>query len=377
MKYSILLLFGFFLLPYSSFGQIDTSSTAAAEDGDGKKKKRDEAYIQEIQSIIYARMFFNQYVDLYTINYRASLEPAMYYRPPTGMNMGAEFAFKFINFSYQRSLPLFRPDLPDGFKTTLNQVQTNLGGKMFGIHSNYLKYKGLYIMNESVLTDTAYANPDDVRFRQKMSAMQYNLDFRFTFSKKFSSNAFLNQNERQLKSMGAFTFMIGNRYNRFDADSAIIPPNLRNAAFGSEFGIYDEMWSNTVHIMPGFGYIFVKGFWNFGLMTYQGVGLQMSKYFFVADTNPWNSESSMWAQPSVLGDYKLLISYNGKYVFGRFYTGMEYLTMGTKFAKTRWLRTSVEFSIGARVLKKTKEEKAQKKAEKEQQKSQPGAGGTF
>jgi hypothetical protein len=261
------------------------------------------------------------------------------YRPATGINVGGEIAFKFIHFSYQKNLPLLQPGVPDGFNASHQRFGFDMGGRVFGVEMDYQKNKGFYIFNNTIIPDSAYSDPSIVNNREDLSSVSFGLNMRFTFSNKLSANALFDQSERQLKSKGAFTMIVGDRFHNFTADSAFIPTFLE-ANYNQTKGV-NQIWVNNFQFLPGYGYIAVAGKWNIGLFLYSGTGLQIRKYFNETD-------DKLGLRIPFIAKGKGGISYNGRNFYTKLSAMANYSTVGMKDADIKWLQTAWEFSIGFR-----------------------------
>ena len=324
-------LIGLLLVPLIGFSQ------------EKPKKEKDKQYVEKVNSLFSIRPYVNQNIGLLTLNYNKSQESPVIYRPATGLNIGGDIAFKFIHFNYQKNLPLLQPDLPSGFKPSHQQVGFDMGGRIFGMAMSYQKNRGFYIMNPGVIPDSLYADPNRSRFRQDMSSTTFGLDFRFTFSNKLSANALFDQSERQLKSKGAFTILIGERYHTISADSAFVPEHLRGHYVQS--ATLRKLWVNNVQVLPGYGYIGVAGNWNFGLFLYAGSGLQFCKYFN-------DTEDKLRIKFPLAGKGKAGVTYNGKFFFTKLSATVDYTSLGMKDANFRWIQSSWELAFGLRLYGK-------------------------
>jgi hypothetical protein len=303
------------------------------------KKEKDKAYVEKVNALFSTRPFVNQNIDLFTFNYPDSEESTLLYRPATGLNVGGEVAFKFLSFSYQKNLPLLQPGVPENFKADHQRIGFELGGKIFGLGIDYQQNSGFYVLNPSILPPDAIGS----QFREDMNSKTFGTSLRFTFSNKLSANALFDQSERQLKSKGALTFIMSNRFHNFTADTAFIPPVF--AGNYAESATTDRIWINSLQFMPGYGYIAVAGNWNIGLFLYSGTGLQIRKYFN-------ETEEKLGLRVPYVAKGKGGISYNGKFIYAKLFAMADYTTVGMKDARIGWLQSSWEFSIGFRLYGK-------------------------
>ena len=329
------------ILPISLF--ILSPAVLSAQE---EKKEKDKTYVEKIKSLFSIKPYTNQNIDLLMVNYNKSTEDALWYRPASGINFGGEVAFAFLHFNYQKNLPLFQPDLPDGFKASQQRFGFDAGGKIFGVMMTYQQSNGFYVYNQAMIPDSGYSNREQVIFRNDLISKTFGLDLRLTLSNKLSANAIFVQSERQLKSKGAISFIFGNRFNDFHGSSPFVPPHLQS--FYPESATVKEIWTNTIHIMPGYSYIAVAGYWNFGLSLYSGTGLQIRKYFTTTD------EDKLALKIPFLTRGKAGVSYNGKFFFTKFAVNFDFTTLGMKDANFRWMQSYWEYSLGLRLYGKKK-----------------------
>ena len=110
------------------------------------KNEKDKQYVEKIKSLFSLRPFVNQNIDIFSVNYNKSDESAVLYRPATGMNVGGEIAFSFLQFSYQRNVPFLQPELPLGFEPEHQRIGFDMGGKVFGLAMTFQKNSGFYVI---------------------------------------------------------------------------------------------------------------------------------------------------------------------------------------------------------------------------------------
>jgi hypothetical protein len=320
------------------------SCFSSSAQGDEKMKK-DEAYVEKIKSLFSIRPYVNQNLDLLMMNYNKSDEAGVIYRPATGMNIGGEVAFSFLHFNYQKNLPYLQPSLPGGFNASHQRIGFDMGGKIFGVMMSFQQNRGFYVYNSGVIPDSGYADRDAVVFREDVYSKTFGLDARFTFSNKLSPNAIFDQSERQLKSKGSLSIIMGYRYNIFHGATPFVPEHLQPKY--DQSATMRTLWSNTIHFLPGYGYIAAKGYWNIGAFLYSGTGIQIRRY-----TNA-DDEKTGLKFPMVLRG-KLGVSYNGKYFYAKLAANLDMTSLGMKDANFNWMQSYWEFSVGLRLYKKKK-----------------------
>ena len=223
--------------------------------GFAQEKDKDRGYVEKMNPLFSTRPYMNQNVDILFMNYKDSDNSPFMYRPATGLNVGGEIAFKFLHFTYEKNLPLLQPKLPVDMSPDHQRVGVNMGGKIFGMHITYEQNKGFYLMNPNMSLPDTLRDHYGVNYRNDMRSRTFGVDFRFTFSNKLSANAIFVQSERQIKSKGAFTLIVGNRFNNIDGDQPLLPFHVRGDF--QESSTMTKVWSNTIHVMPGYGYIAV------------------------------------------------------------------------------------------------------------------------
>jgi len=312
---------------------------------DKEKMEKDKAYVEKVKSLFSMRPYVNQNIDLLMMNYNKSEEAGVIYRPATGLNLGGEVAFSFLHFNYQRNLPLLQPDLPNDFKPSHQRIGFDMGGKIFGMMMSYQQNNGFYVYNSGVIPDSTYANRDAVIFRKDVYSKTFGLDFRFTFSNKLSPNAIFDQSERQLKSKGAASIIMGYRYHIFHGTTPFIPDHLQIKYLQS--ATMNTLWANTIHFLPGYGYIAAAGYWNFGIFLYSGTGLQLRKYVNA------DEDGTAFKFPLVMRG-KVGVSYNGKYFYSKLAANVDLTSLGMKDANLNWMQSYWEFSVGLRLYGKKK-----------------------
>lgn len=301
-------------------------------------------YVEKLKPILSIRPYTNQNIDLLFLNFNDSEVSPLMYRPATGLNVGGEIAFSFLHFNYQRNLPLLQPSQAGNMEPTHQRIGFNIGGKIFGMEMTFQKNRGFYLMNPKSIPEI-YQSSSDVLYRPDMTSTTFGLDFRFTFSNKLSANAIFDQSERQKKSKGAFTIIIGDRFHSFHSGDPILPLYTRTDYV--ESSTVNKIWVNNLHFQPGYGYIAVAGNWNFGLFLYTGGALQLRKYF----DKPNDIEKLGVRIPFILKG-KTGISYNGDYFYARLTGTADYTTLGMKDANFSWFQSYWELSVGLRFLKK-------------------------
>ncbi|MFT4680098.1 MAG: hypothetical protein ACI9RU_001785 [Litorivivens sp.] len=319
---------------------IAISYSAASQDE--KIKPKDEEYVEVIQPLIGLRPFVQQHIDFFTIGDKEGRENSLAYRSASGLNIGGEFMFKFLRFSYQRNIPLKQPIQAGDFTPRFQQFGFGIEGRIFGMNMSYSEYSGFVLQNEKLLTDTLYSDLNAEKYRSDIRARSFNASMRWTFSKNVSAKALFEQSERQLKSAGAFTFLIAERFVKFQNDSSFVP--FYERAGYSETGDMTEMWINNVQFMFGYGYVaaFGQGNWNMGLFLYTGSGPQVRQW------TDDRGEHRHWKFPAVVKGRGGL-GYNGKYVYTRLTAEMDYTTIGMTDSRMRWWEMFWEFSIGIRL----------------------------
>jgi hypothetical protein len=330
------IIFGFLVLSVCSVSY-------SQEKNKKEKKEKDKAYVEKIKALFSLRPFVQQNIDLLTFNYKNSNDPALLYRPATGINVGGSVSLSFLSFSYQRNLPLFQPAVPDTFEAKHQRIGFDLGGNILGFSFDYQQNNGFFIWNGTEHLDTSLADPGSVLYREDIQSRTIGTSFRFTFSNKLSQNALFDQSQRQLKSKAAFCLILGNRFHGFKAADPFIP-NHRIADYPLS-GKLNVIWINNTFIMPGYGFIGVKGYWNVGAFIYSGSGLQVRKHFSAMDDG-WSFRFPL------MGKFKGGVSYNGKFFYAKLFAMADYIKTGFKESKSNWLQTSWEFSLGFRLYGK-------------------------
>jgi len=322
-----------FIIPIASFSQKEEKT----------KKEKDKVYVEKIKALFSFRPFVQQNIDLFTFRPKDASAPTVLYRPATGLNIGGSVAFKFLSFSYQRNIPVFQPFVPADFEAKHQRIGFDLGGNMFGLGFDFQQNNGFYIWNSSDIQDSLISDPNSVIYREDIQSRTIGTNLRFTFSNKLSHNALFDQSQRQKRSKGALTLMVGNRFHGFKAVSPFVTPDQFSAYSGTEE--VNRLWINTTNVMPGYGYIAVKNYWNVGLFAYVGSGLQIRKHFTAMD-------EGLGVRFPFMSKLKTGISYNGKFFYAKLFAMADYMTTGFRDAKIGWLQTSWEFSIGIRLYGK-------------------------
>lgn len=316
---------------------------ASLNNASAQKKEVDNAYIEKMRPLISFRPFTNHHLDALILNYPKSVESPLMYRPATGLNVGGEFAFSFIHINYQRNIPVLQPDFPDGTKPYHQRLGLDIGGNVFGVNMNFQRNKGFYLLNKSAYKYDIPVDDNSVEFRSDMNSISYGVDFRFTFSTRLSANAIFNQNERQLKSKGAFTLIVGDDYHKILGGGPLLPDSVQ--FHYSESADVHKIWVNNFHVLPGYGYIAVAGKWNFGLFLHTGSGLQIRNY------EGFSTDKTGIRFPFIAKG-RTGITYNGRNLYTRLTATGDFTTLGMKDANFRWMRSFIEFSIGLRFYAK-------------------------
>lgn len=326
----------FIICLFISFGSLSQEKT---------KKEKDKVYVEKIKALFSLRPFVQQNIDLFSIGPKEGSTPSVLYRPATGLNVGGSVSFKFLSFSYQRNVPVFQPYVPADFEAKHQRIGFDMGGNIFGFGFDFQQNNGFYIWNGAAIQDSLLVDPDAVKYREDIQSRTIGTNLRFTFSNKLSQNALFDQSQRQKRSKGAFTMIVGNRFHGFRANSPFVTPDQSSAYSGTEE--VNRIWFNTTHVMPGYGYIGVKNYWNIGAFAYVGSGLQLRKYFTeVGD--------GIGFRFPLMSKVKAGISYNGKFFYAKLFAVADYITTGFQDANLGWLQTSWEFSIGIRLYGKDK-----------------------
>ncbi len=196
-------------------------------------------------------------------------------------------------------LPFFRADklLQDGDKGRGLDFQANFYKKRAIIDVNFQQYKGLYLLNPS-----QYNLPKDIKgdlFREDLKIMNTNGVFIYNFNPRFAIGSGFTQTGRQTKTTGSWLLLSSVAWDKFDADSNLVPQTAILYSKLQEEITYGDFISVSVGGGYGANLIYKKIFCTMFLTT--GPALQWQ------NTNLVNREMKVNLHYNIRG----AIGYNG------------------------------------------------------------------
>lgn len=178
------------------------------------------------------------------------------YRPNENFNLGIGVGYKWLNLDLAISVPGTNDDNDIFGNTDRFDIQANMYLRNFTIDINYQMYKGYYGFNaKQYILDFDPRNPKypirpDMRTLNMASNVLYNFK-----PENFSYRAAFVYNERQLKSAGSWLLGSSLGYFKMDADSTIVPIQLRQV-FNPQIDFRNVKYINF-SLGGGYGHTFV------------------------------------------------------------------------------------------------------------------------
>lgn len=177
------------------------------------------------------------------------------YKSNAQNNLGIGFTYKFFGLNIGYPFSFMNPGKEKYGKTKKLDAQTHLYLHKYAIDFYGQMYKGYYLANpDDILT---YKVEPNYPLRPDIRTRNFGLVFQYIFNhKKFSYRAAYVQNEIQKKSVGTWVAGAAAYYVGVQADSALLPPDIKNPNF---FGGYNYNHSSlgSVSVNGGYAYTFV------------------------------------------------------------------------------------------------------------------------
>lgn len=148
------------------------------------------------------------------------------YRANTVNTWGFSIDYKWITLDYTTRMPWTSADPAKG-ETKNKGLGFGITGRRLAFRNFYESTKGFYLSNtdkilpEYNITNKSYYTRPDIQTFSYFSSLNYIFN-----NKRFSTNASIWQLERQQRFAGSFVAGLVYIYNRFDADSSIIPISI-------------------------------------------------------------------------------------------------------------------------------------------------------
>ncbi len=223
--------------------------------------------------------------------------------------------------------------------TKFRDIYVNIQGRIVSWGIFYRDYKGFYLADYKKFYPKW--NEDSLGFptSKNLHVIEGGLNLGFNFNKNFSLNAAFAQSERQKKSAGSFLMTVGERYQRIETDSNIVP--VDQAAHYPTLDRYMGGDFFTTILSIGGGYQVVMGKFHFTPVVLVGTGIQIQNYQQPGE-NLWRLNIPTYAHG------RAQLGYNGNKFFANIIYSIEFNTVPIKESRIRLLRQAIEFGIGIR-----------------------------
>ena len=256
------------------------------------------------------------------------------YRPNDKYNIGFGFNYQWIGLDLAFNLLFINDDDEVFGETKRFDIQWNLYGRRTVIDVNYQSYTGYYIANPESYIPNWNANDPVYPLRPDMASANFGVSAFYIFNhKRFSYKAAFIYNERQKKSAGSF--LLGPYFSFFtiQADSSIVPVELRDS-FNPNIAFAGSNFSN-LGVAIGYAHTFViKQKFFISLTLALGLG---------AETITTNNEDNSLDRNKTEASARVAARFSMGYNSDKFFIGLSSVgdTFGTGNEDEPWLQYSV------------------------------------
>lgn len=242
------------------------------------------------------------------------------YQPNEDFNVGLGFTYRWLGLDVAFNFPFINDDDEVFGETKRLDIQANVYTRKFVVDFNLQTYKGYYAFNPEDYVVGFDPNNPVYPLRPDMRTTNIGVSaFRVFNTDKFSFRAAFTYNERQVRSSGSW--LLGTYFNYFtmNADSTIVPIQVRDA-FNPEVDFRGTRWT-SFGVSGGYAHTFVykhKMFLSMALAI--GLGPEIRK---TPATNgmPEDVESKAGSFIAL----RAALGYNTE----RFYTGLAIIAAGS------------------------------------------------
>lgn len=275
------------------------------------QKSLDTTFIADFHDELILRAFGSRKYTTYTL-YDKQYNERLAYLPNSPFNIGVGFNYKMIGINLGFNLPVINQNVLYG-KTRFLDLQSHVYGRKLTVDLYLQRYKGFYQPNTDFLLNN---NNRQVYKRPDLLTLNAGIEFQYLFNwSKFTFRGAFLQNEVQLKSAGSpiLGFYLGTI--TIDADSSVIPINIKYATFFNDYQFYhSNVRSATLSV--GYGYTFVLPYHFFVTLAASG-GLGVNNTVL----RSVNFGTSSVFGNNISGTLRLGLGYNSR----RFFTGIHYV----------------------------------------------------
>lgn len=235
-------------------------------------------------------------------------EEYVYYRPNENFNLGIGVSHYWLGLDIAINFPFINNDNDIFGDTRRFDIQASAYIKRLAIDFNYQKYQGYYGSNAASYIPGFNINQPEYPIRPDIRSFNLGANALWIFSPhRFSYRAAFVYNERQIRSGGSWLLTSGLSIFEMDADSTIIPIQLRDR-FNTDADFRDTRYVN-LGLGGGYGHTFVIGKkWFFSLTLAVGLGPTFKNDKKVSETD---------IRMAVRATVRAAIGFNGpKYFYG-------------------------------------------------------------
>jgi hypothetical protein len=216
----------------------------------------DSTYYDKLDNFLTSKIFISSKLSEFTINDN-NIDKYLYYNSKATSSFGLGLSYKWIGLSLS-----VRTNNSHNNNSKLFNLQTQFYLRKFTINFYSALYKGYYLDNTIHMINGSITN--QYYLRDDITNYTFGIDSYYIFnSGRYSNRATFSQNEWQKKTAGSFLVGGSVLYNKIDADSSIVPSQIKYPKF-----LDSTMYQTSKYMGIGgsFGYTFafvVEKHWFF------------------------------------------------------------------------------------------------------------------
>ena len=277
-----------------------------------KKEKKDsirEARFHDFSDLLSIKLFGVGKTNLMA-HYDGLTQQSVDYEPNENFNLGFGFTYHWLGLDLAFSLPYINNDDDKFGKTSRFDLQSNIYMESFVFDLNIQSYRGYYNSNPESYLPGYDPELEGYPIRPDIETNNLGLSAFYIFNHhKFSYRSAFTFNERQMKSAGSF--LLGTYISTFhmNADSTLIPSELRNEF---ETGVdFRDVSNLSLGLSLGYAHTFIL--WKhlyFSLTVATGFGPQAQRRKATADLPEYRENSA-----SIFAVTRIGLGHNGETYF--------------------------------------------------------------
>lgn len=270
----------------------------------------DSAYYDKLDDFLTSKVFFSSKLSEFAINDN-NINKDLYYNSRVANSIGLGLSYKWIGLNLS-----IRTNNSNNNYSKLFSLQTQFYLRKFTINFYSTLHKGYYLDRPEKMINgiTTYQNYT----RNDISNYTFGISSYYIFnSGKYSNKATFSHNEWQKKTAGSFLLGGSILYNTIDADSSIIPSQIKYPSF-----LDSTMYNTSKYFGIGgsLGYTFVyviEKHWFFDANMLFGLIMANSTIY------PYSANDISSLNVGFNISYRFGIGYNSK----SFYAAINYTNM--------------------------------------------------